>query len=114
MKNYFKISSFSPNGKRAYSLTGDHADLNEEQQKTAKIGEFIAFRQVERNTRTNDKGEVEECEPYTRNIVSYLGSKDGLISALSEPLLIDAEVEAAVKKETHRIAKEYKLEEVDA
>lgn len=107
----FKIASISDNKKNAYTAAGLRFFLPERLQATAKVGDYMIVTEKTFTQRTNEQGQLEVCPPWTRQDVTFVGTKKEVLEAASEDLILAVEAKAYVASTVATVSKQYNMTE---
>lgn len=106
----FQIVRLGEGNKVAYDITGKRYFIPEGMRTNIKVGDYCTAITEEFSSRTNDKGELEACEPWQRVSVGFHHSdRKEFLKLSSGAEILAAESKLVVAAEMQNIAKEYNL-----
>lgn len=104
------IARLGTDNKVAYDAAGNRFFVPDSLRSEIKIGMFASTIVETFNNRTNDKGELEECDPWQRESISVVNAdKKAFLNIVTGDMLLDAEAKLHVANETKQMAETYGL-----
>lgn len=113
-----KVATLGKDNKVAYNAAGEQFFVPEPLRTAITTASFAIVISKSFTSKTDDVegsptyGKVIPCDEWTRQQLSFIGTKDEVLQAKAESTLLDREESAFIAQETKKLESKYKVEDM--